>query len=252
MRNTVTFVFLLLFLLPLRGRGQVQSDSADALPRPYIEGNIGFALAPRTLFNSSSTTDWMDYVKPGYCAGLNGGLPLFHSHFGIRGTWCYYRNGFNMNKYSNLQQSSIASSAVTSVDYGDFTQYSFMLGGFASYSLHKLSIEFFALAGGEDLILPNTEVDIKITSPGQAEYTSTVVYTTKLQFGYGGGAEAVYNINKKLAISLSLDCLASKVPFKDVIYDDYIQHINYQYNYTGTATVFITSLKAGLRYSFGK
>lgn len=249
MRNTVFFFFLLLLISPFRGLGQ--TDSTHALPRPYVEGNIGLGLAPRALFMPSSTAEWMDYVKPGYCAGLSGEMPLFQSWFGARAFFEYYSNSFDMKKYTGVEQAGVGSSSVTSISYGVFTQYAFGLGAFASHSFNKLTIELYAVAGGEYLSLPNTEVDVKITSPGQSEYTNTVIYSTKLQFGYGGGIDAAYNVSKQLSLSLAIDCQAAKVPYKYTIYEDYIQHINYQYNYTGTATVFITGIKVGLRYSFG-
>jgi len=146
----------------------------------------------------------------------------------------------------------MANSTVTSVSYGSFAQYSFMAGAFASYTKHKLTFEAFALAGAEYLYLPNTAINVVITSPGQAQYTRTVIYNTYLAFAYGGGIEAAYSLYKNLSVSLAADCLLAGVSYHSTRYDEYIQNIGYTYYSSGLAQVFMPGIKAALRYSFGK
>lgn len=224
-----------------------QHDSTKTATVPLVNVSSGICFSP-----ASAGSGWMDYVKLGYHGGVAADMPLMHSFWGIRASFNYLHNSYDMNKYVADQNAAFPLSTVTSVSYGAFNQFFLMLGAYAEVTCNKLTFSLWAQAGAEYLSLPNFEANYTFKT-AQAPYNYTKIYNHALSAAFGAGVEASYRINKKIAATAHLGLLTANVKYTGTAYkDSYAPGITFHLvnGFAESVQVIMLNTSVGLSYYF--
>jgi|SRR6185312_8160444 len=229
-----------------------QRDSLKAISGPLLNLSSGVGFSP--AYVASKNSQWVNYLKPGYHGTVSTDVPLFHSFWGIKASFEYMDNAFDLNKYVAYQNSQASYRTITPISYGAFNQWFLMLGAYASVSCHKMCFKLWAQGGLQYLALPNYEENV-VFQTNESPYNYTVINNHALAAAFGAGINASYQLSKRIAATAGIALLYTNFQNTGTDYQDsYTPAIKFHLSngFAEKGSMAVCNADLGISYYLGK
>jgi|SRR6185312_2989271 len=245
---------------PPRGPRPVNSvappaDDQGFNPTGYLTINIGYA-APLGGFGSNIGTNYGNFALPGTAACVAAGIPLANTNIGVSVMYGNYDNPFNLSAFTANVAASPSSFSDTyySVQADDYSENVIMGGLFYTWPIHRLSLDFRAMAGVMFCTMPEViyAADAIYTGGTQPsnDFSWDYAPSRSTAFAYDVGAGLRYKLRRNVCLAFNVDYLAARANFNTLI--DYIDDYNNEYitPTSGTIPFSFLNVSIGVGYQF--
>ncbi|MGP8216636.1 MAG: hypothetical protein ACLQQ4_13810 [Bacteroidia bacterium] len=215
-------------------------------PTGYLEVGFGMAM-PVGRFANETGTGYGGYAELGNNFSISLAIPIKESNFGFALMYGSFWNYFDMNSYISNIEASDPGKFYSAINQDEYDETVLTGGFFATYPLHRLSLDFRLMGGVAFCYLPGVNYGANPNMDGYYTYEWNTYSSHSTSFAWDIGGDLRYRI-RMMSLMLGIDLMkANPIINTTQQYND-LGGSNYYTHLSGNIPVSLISLNFGIAY----